>query len=167
MRLIRVAELDTHVTEYNGTKQARAQIAVVEPRERACPTAIWRSANDLGMMAMVVGPRERGASRGNRFLVNKHEGAFPPRKHAACLSARTTGTGKSFVVSPREVHLDKAADLRPPRAKLPPRGGGGRPVMLSAKISTRKMSAFNTFSRLRHLTTKWWTLVFLLSRPHL
>ena len=119
------------------------------------------------MMAMVVGPRERGASRGNRFLVNKHEGTFPPRKHAACLSARTTGTGKSFVVSPREVHLDKAADLRPPRAKLPPRGGGGRPVMLSAKISTRKMSTFNTFSRAVHLTTKWSALVFLLSRPHL
>ena len=43
-----MAELDTHVTEYNGTKQARAQIAVVEPRERARPTAIWRIANDLG-----------------------------------------------------------------------------------------------------------------------
>ena len=48
MRLIRVAESHTHVTEYNGTKQAPAQIAVVEPRERECPTAIWRIANDLG-----------------------------------------------------------------------------------------------------------------------
>ena len=48
MRLIRVAELDTHVTEYNGTKQGRAQIPVLDPREWACPTAICRIANDLG-----------------------------------------------------------------------------------------------------------------------
>ena len=36
MRHTGVADLHTHVTEDNGTKQGRAQMAVVDPAERAC-----------------------------------------------------------------------------------------------------------------------------------
>ena len=48
VRLVRVAESDTHVTEYHGTKQGRAQIPVLDLRECACPTTMRRIANDLG-----------------------------------------------------------------------------------------------------------------------
>ena len=47
MRLIRVAESHTQIHEHTGSKTGRAQIAVVDPDERACPAAIWRIAKDL------------------------------------------------------------------------------------------------------------------------
>ena len=40
MRHTGVADLDTHVTEDNGTKQGREQITLVPRAQRACPTAI-------------------------------------------------------------------------------------------------------------------------------
>ena len=46
MRHTGVADLHTHVTEYNGTKQGQAQTAVVPPVERACPTTIGHTQLD-------------------------------------------------------------------------------------------------------------------------
>ena len=48
MRHTGVADLHTHVTEDNGTKQGREQTALVVLAERACRTAIQRIANGLG-----------------------------------------------------------------------------------------------------------------------
>ena len=43
-----MAESHTQIHEHTGSNTGRAQIAVVDPDERACPTTILRIANDLG-----------------------------------------------------------------------------------------------------------------------
>ena len=43
-----MAESHTQIHEHTGSKTGRAQIAVVDPDERACPSAILHIANDLG-----------------------------------------------------------------------------------------------------------------------
>ena len=67
VRLVRVAESDSQIHEHTGSKTGRAQIAVVDPDERACPAAIWRIAKDLhdGLrrMSAEAGGRLHGQAR--------------------------------------------------------------------------------------------------------
>ena len=62
-------------------------------------THVTRMQNRRTMIIMIIpGAISQRGIKSDRFLVNKHERAFHPRKHAAGLSARTIATGKSFAM---------------------------------------------------------------------